>query len=82
MNRFHNALYKTVRGSNNPAFFDIVEAHGKQADTECTENYQVKNKWHNVPTMHGPMQYVSSVSQGQHVRKGFQKYRQLLNGKK
>ena len=32
----------------NPALLDIAEAHGKQADTECTEDGHVKDKMRKV----------------------------------
>jgi hypothetical protein len=32
-----------MRESKNPAFFDIVQAHGKSADTVGTEYSQVKD---------------------------------------
>ena len=68
--------------SNNPAFPDIAQAESEQADTKNGENRKIQGKGQAVPAMHGPVQHIGAIGQGQYIGKRLEKDRQFIDGKK
>ncbi len=70
-----------VSGSGDPFSFDVREACQEEADAEGSEEGQVEGERHGVPAMHGPVQYIHTVGEGQGVGERLQEDRKFLDGK-
>lgn len=67
--------------SGDPFSSDVHEAYRKKAHAEHSEEGQVEGEGHGVSAMHGSVQHIHPVGEGQDIREGLQKDRQLLDGK-